>query len=184
MAALFKTDGAETESRYSISEWWLEPHTQGPDAHSHPEEAYMSRITRAVVGAFAVLGAAYVAMLVIAFVGVPGGTRCFSYHVMDVSSPTSAHVATVENNSCTPSHELQTVVYLSSDKGALHASSAYVFSAPSAVRDGGTYSPMPLQLTWHGDSELQIAFPRGTQVQSRVESIDNVKVMYKALESR
>ena len=23
---------------YSIAEWWLEPHTQGPDAHSHPAD--------------------------------------------------------------------------------------------------------------------------------------------------
>lgn len=38
IGALFKADGAETESRYSISEWWLEPHTQGPGAHSHPED--------------------------------------------------------------------------------------------------------------------------------------------------
>jgi mannose-6-phosphate isomerase-like protein (cupin superfamily) len=36
--ALFKADGDETASRYSISEWWLEPHTQGPGAHSHPED--------------------------------------------------------------------------------------------------------------------------------------------------
>lgn len=35
IAALFKADGAETASGYSISEWWLEPHTQGPGAHSH-----------------------------------------------------------------------------------------------------------------------------------------------------
>ena len=38
IAALFKADGAETAGRYSISEWWLEPHTQGPGAHSHPED--------------------------------------------------------------------------------------------------------------------------------------------------
>jgi mannose-6-phosphate isomerase-like protein (cupin superfamily) len=36
--ALFKADGAESASRYSISEWWLEPHTQGPGAHAHPED--------------------------------------------------------------------------------------------------------------------------------------------------
>lgn len=36
--ALFKADGAETANRYSISEWWLEPHTQGPGAHSHAED--------------------------------------------------------------------------------------------------------------------------------------------------
>lgn len=38
IGAVFKADGSETESRYSISEWWLEPHTQGPGAHSHPED--------------------------------------------------------------------------------------------------------------------------------------------------
>jgi mannose-6-phosphate isomerase-like protein (cupin superfamily) len=38
IAAVFKADGHETQSLYSISEWWLEPHTQGPGAHSHPED--------------------------------------------------------------------------------------------------------------------------------------------------
>jgi mannose-6-phosphate isomerase-like protein (cupin superfamily) len=38
ISALFKADGAETGGRYSISEWWLEPHTKGPGAHSHPED--------------------------------------------------------------------------------------------------------------------------------------------------
>ena len=36
LAALFLADNAETQSRYSISQWWLEPHTHGPGAHSHP----------------------------------------------------------------------------------------------------------------------------------------------------
>jgi mannose-6-phosphate isomerase-like protein (cupin superfamily) len=35
MSAVFKADEAETGSAYSISEWWLEPHTAGPGAHSH-----------------------------------------------------------------------------------------------------------------------------------------------------
>jgi len=38
IAAVFKADGAETSDRYSISEWWLEPDTQGPGARSHPED--------------------------------------------------------------------------------------------------------------------------------------------------
>jgi quercetin dioxygenase-like cupin family protein len=38
ISALFKADGAETGERYSISEWWLEPHTKGPGAHEHPED--------------------------------------------------------------------------------------------------------------------------------------------------
>ncbi len=38
IGAVFKADGKETAGRYSISEWWLEPHTQGPGAHSHDED--------------------------------------------------------------------------------------------------------------------------------------------------
>jgi mannose-6-phosphate isomerase-like protein (cupin superfamily) len=38
ISAVFKADGDETQKGYSISEWRLEPHTQGPGAHSHPED--------------------------------------------------------------------------------------------------------------------------------------------------
>lgn len=38
MSALFKADGSETNGAYSISEWWLEPYSKGPGAHSHPED--------------------------------------------------------------------------------------------------------------------------------------------------
>jgi mannose-6-phosphate isomerase-like protein (cupin superfamily) len=38
LSAVFKADGDETDGRYSISEWWLEPHTKGPGAHQHPED--------------------------------------------------------------------------------------------------------------------------------------------------
>jgi quercetin dioxygenase-like cupin family protein len=38
ISAIFKADGNETQQQYSISEWWLEPHTQGPGPHSHPED--------------------------------------------------------------------------------------------------------------------------------------------------
>jgi quercetin dioxygenase-like cupin family protein len=36
--AVFKADEEETGERYSISEWWLEPDTKGPGAHSHAED--------------------------------------------------------------------------------------------------------------------------------------------------
>lgn len=38
IASTFKADGDETGSRYTISEWWLEAHTQGPGAHVHDED--------------------------------------------------------------------------------------------------------------------------------------------------
>ena len=38
ISAVFKADGDETQKKYSISEWWLEPNTQGAGAHSHEED--------------------------------------------------------------------------------------------------------------------------------------------------
>jgi len=35
---IFKADGDETRGQYSISEWWLEPHTRGPGVHQHDED--------------------------------------------------------------------------------------------------------------------------------------------------
>ena len=37
MQAVFKADHGETGEAYSVSEWWLEPHTSGPGAHSHTD---------------------------------------------------------------------------------------------------------------------------------------------------
>jgi mannose-6-phosphate isomerase-like protein (cupin superfamily) len=38
ISAVFKADGDETHNEYAISEWWLDPKTQGPGAHSHAED--------------------------------------------------------------------------------------------------------------------------------------------------
>lgn len=37
-SAVFKADRSETDQMYSISEWWLEPHTKGPTPHHHPDD--------------------------------------------------------------------------------------------------------------------------------------------------
>ncbi|HRO44133.1 MAG TPA: cupin domain-containing protein [Flavipsychrobacter sp.] len=37
MTAIFKADESETNEKYSISEWWLEPNSEGPGAHDHEE---------------------------------------------------------------------------------------------------------------------------------------------------
>lgn len=69
--ALFKADGGETANRYSISEWWLEPHTQGPGAHSHAEDDvfYVLEGTMSFY-----IGDHWVDAPKGAFVLVPGGT--------------------------------------------------------------------------------------------------------------
>ncbi|UII29694.1 cupin domain-containing protein [Fulvivirga ulvae] len=35
MRAIFKADEEATLAQYSVSEWWLEPHSTGPGAHLH-----------------------------------------------------------------------------------------------------------------------------------------------------
>jgi mannose-6-phosphate isomerase-like protein (cupin superfamily) len=71
IGAVFKADGAETAERYSISEWWLEPHTQGPGAHSHAEDD----IFYVIEGTMSVLvGDRWIEASRGSFVLVPGGT--------------------------------------------------------------------------------------------------------------
>lgn len=69
--ALFKADGDEAAGRYSISEWWLEPHTTGPGAHSHPEDD----VFYVLAGTMSFLvGDEWMDAEAGAFVLVPGGT--------------------------------------------------------------------------------------------------------------
>ena len=71
ISALFKADGAETQARYSISEWSLEPHTKGPGAHSHAEDD----IFFVLEGTMSILvGEAWTHAARGSFVLVPGGT--------------------------------------------------------------------------------------------------------------
>ena len=71
IGAVFKADGAETQGRYSISEWWLEPHTQGPGAHSHAEDD----VFYVIDGTMSLLvGASWTHAVKGSFVLVPGGT--------------------------------------------------------------------------------------------------------------
>ncbi len=70
ISAVFKADGAETASRYAISEWWLDPHTQGPGAHAHPEDD----VFYVIEGAMSLLvGETWVDACRGAFVLIPGG---------------------------------------------------------------------------------------------------------------
>ncbi len=72
VSAVFKADGPETRSRYSVSEWWLEPHTQGPGPHSHEEDD----LFYVLAGTMSILvDAQWFEAGPGAFVLVPGGVR-------------------------------------------------------------------------------------------------------------
>lgn len=38
MTAIFKTDEHETKEKYSVSEWRLAPHSDGPGSHQHEDQ--------------------------------------------------------------------------------------------------------------------------------------------------
>ncbi|MGD0880543.1 MAG: cupin domain-containing protein [Acidimicrobiales bacterium] len=70
VTAVFKADGAETDDGYSISEWWLDPFTKGPGAHSHPEDD----VFYVLAGTMSVLvGTEWIVAGTGSFVLVPGG---------------------------------------------------------------------------------------------------------------
>lgn len=71
ISAVFKADDAETANGYSISEWWLDPHTKGPGAHTHPEDD----VFYVLAGTMSVLvDAEWIEASAGSFVLVPGGT--------------------------------------------------------------------------------------------------------------
>ena len=69
--AVFKADGDETAGRYSVSEWWLEAHTQGPGQHAHEEDDlfYVIEGTMSIC-----VGTEWIDAPKGAFVLIPGGT--------------------------------------------------------------------------------------------------------------
>lgn len=72
MTAVFKADENETASRYSISEWWLEPNSSGPGAHQHEEN---DEVFYAIEGRASILvGEKWIDVEKGAFVRIPAKT--------------------------------------------------------------------------------------------------------------
>jgi mannose-6-phosphate isomerase-like protein (cupin superfamily) len=71
MRAVFKADTDETASRYSVSEWWLEPRTRGPGTHAHPDD----HVFYVIAGTLSVrLGEDWRDAANRSYVVIPGGT--------------------------------------------------------------------------------------------------------------
>jgi mannose-6-phosphate isomerase-like protein (cupin superfamily) len=71
LQAVFKADGEQTRGQYSISEWWLEPYTKGPGAHSHEEDDVFF-VLEGTMSFF--VGGAWIDAPKGSFVVAPGGT--------------------------------------------------------------------------------------------------------------
>jgi mannose-6-phosphate isomerase-like protein (cupin superfamily) len=81
LSAVFKADEAETQERYSISEWWLKPNTDGPGAHLHEanDEVFYVLLGRPEI----LVGEEWLPLEAGGFVLIPRGT------MHDFRNPTS-----------------------------------------------------------------------------------------------
>ena len=89
LSAVFKADGAETGRMYSISEWWLDPHTKGPGPHTHPEDDVFYVLAGTMPSVL--VGTEWVEATAGSFVLVPGDTT----HDFENRSPERAGMLNV-----------------------------------------------------------------------------------------
>ena len=52
MTAIFKADENETDNKYSISEWWLDPNSDGPGAHQHDDQDQVFYVLEGTISIF------------------------------------------------------------------------------------------------------------------------------------
>ena len=71
MNAVFKADHGETDSAYSVSEWWLDPQTTGPGAHAHDENIELFYVIEGVASILA--GAEWLEAPAGSFIRIPAG---------------------------------------------------------------------------------------------------------------
>ncbi len=73
MTAVFKADCAETGERYSVSEWWLEPHSEGPHPHQHSDVEQLFYVLEGTISILA--GDRWIEAICGTFVRIPRNTN-------------------------------------------------------------------------------------------------------------
>ena len=73
MGAVFKADGAETDERYCVSEWWLEAGDSGPGPHSHEHNVELFYVIEGTMSLLA--GGTWLDAPRGSFLRIPAGVR-------------------------------------------------------------------------------------------------------------
>ena len=144
----------------------------------------MQRWAKAGVGILATIGALYVTFSF--FMSFFVTRSCTVYPVMTVASPSGKWRAEQEQETCNDDNVLKTVVWVSTDKSVNVGGKKWsAFRAVSSQPTGpsGVYEPVRLQLVWLNDSELQISYPRGVELQHGERTEDGLRVRYQELAS-
>jgi hypothetical protein len=134
------------------------------------------------VGILASIGALYIGVaLLMPFIVE---RSCTVYPVMTVASPSGHWRAEQVQETCNDDNLLKTVVWISTEKSSSIGGRRWsAFRAISSQPTGpsGVYEPVRLQLVWLGESELQISYPRGVEVQHGERREDGFRVRYQEL---
>jgi mannose-6-phosphate isomerase-like protein (cupin superfamily) len=73
MHAVFKADGLETDSKYSVSEWTVAPYSAGPGVHSHEHSDEVFVVTGGTMSVR--VGEQWVEAKTGAFILIPAGLK-------------------------------------------------------------------------------------------------------------
>jgi hypothetical protein len=131
------------------------------------------------VGILASVGALYIGLaLLMPFIVE---RSCTVYPVMTVASPSGNWRAEQVQETCNDDNLLKTVVWISTEKSRSIGGKRWsAFRALSSQPTGpsGVYEPVRLQLVWLNESELQISYPRGVEVQHGERREEGFRVRY------
>ena len=135
---------------------------------------------KVIVGAFAIIGALYTAMMLYVFSDGFKGSSCITYPVMKVPSPSGSSQVRVENSACNASGELETTVYVFDAAGQ---TGTVALIADATQKTDGYYAPLSLRINWASDTQLQISYPSGTKIKQKLnpDASERVAVMFSEL---
>ena len=135
---------------------------------------------RALIGVFATVGVAYVALMV----WISTGRGCFVVDSAIVPSPSGAVVAHVSERACNKDAPITQVTVSKRDPSTARTWAEVVFSAAATRTEAGGYSAVPVYVSWPADDELQISYPYALRYESRVDYGAGVKVSYHEVSPR
>ena len=129
---------------------------------------------RALVGVFATVGVAYVALMV----WISTGRGCFVEDSAIVPSPSGTVVAHVSQRMCNQQAPITEVIVSRRNSSAEKTWAEVVFSAAATRTEAGGYSTVNVYVSWPADDELRISYPYALRYESREEAAAGIKVSY------
>lgn len=127
------------------------------------------RWARALVGAFAVIGLFYVALIVMFWM-----VACTTTSSAIVPSPSGAFVAEISERECHGGPPRTEVTVGRADGRAFST----VFQADAKPDGDGGFKKVAVRIAWTDADELEVYYPWTLRFQSRVDSAEGAKIAY------